>query len=123
MRYVSVEDKVLQEITYYKSLPYLPGRIVNGDNRAEFPDPLLWWKAQADRLPILSKLAHRVLCIPGTSAPSERVFSSAGLTIANARAALSAENAAALIFLHDSWPEMERLENNAAFEMTKRYRC
>lgn len=117
---ISVGDTVELEMSYFKSLPFLPGKISLADDRTEFPDPLLWWKVQADRLPILSKLARRVLCIPATSAPSERVFSTAGLTVANARAALNSENAAALIFLHDSWPEVERLENNETFERSKR---
>lgn len=60
----------------------------------------------------MSKLARRVLCIPATSAPSERVFSAAGLTITNRRASLNAENAAALIFLHDSWSATEQMEKD-----------
>ena len=59
---------------------------------------------------------RRVLCIPATSAPSERVFSAAGLTIANRRASLNAENAAALIFLHDSWGVVEKLEELKAVD-------
>ena len=53
---------------------------------------------------MLSKLARRVLCILATSVPSERVFSNAGLTIANDRARLRVDNAAACVFLHDSLP-------------------
>lgn len=53
--------------------------------------------------PLLGKLARRILCIPATSAPSERVFSQAGLTITKLRASLSADNASKLIFLHDTW--------------------
>lgn len=62
-------------------------------------DPLLWWKANEFRFPILAKLARRTLCVPATSAPSERVFSAAGLTIANNRARLNGDLAAAQIFL------------------------
>ena len=53
------------------------------------------------------KLARRYLCIPATSAPSERVFSAAGLTIAKDRASLNPETADALIFLHESWDVVE----------------
>ena len=40
--------------------------------------PLLWWKKNAFRYPLLSKMAQRYLCIPATSVPSERVFSAVG---------------------------------------------
>jgi hypothetical protein len=35
--------------------------------------------------PLLANIALRVLAIPATSAPSERVFSTAGITIAKER--------------------------------------
>ena len=70
---------------------------------AGYTNPLQWWKRNAADLPHLSELAKRYLCIPATSAPSERVFSAAGLTIAKTRASLHPDNAADLIFLHNSW--------------------
>ena len=48
--------------------------------------------------PILSQLCRRVLCIPATSASSERLFSTAGLTITNDRARLLPDNAEDLMF-------------------------
>ncbi len=47
---------------------------------------------------LLSILAARFLCIPATSAPSECVFSVAGLTIAKDRARLASDTANELIF-------------------------
>lgn len=38
-------------------------------------NPLSWWKNKQRQLPLMSDLARRILCIPATSAPSERVFS------------------------------------------------
>ncbi|CAM4567879.1 unnamed protein product [Leuciscus chuanchicus] len=33
-----------------------------------------WWRSQEKELPVLSTLAKRYVCIPGTSVPAERVF-------------------------------------------------
>ena len=51
------------------------------DVSAVYTNPLHWWARNAASLPHLSVLARQFLCIPATSAPSERVFSAAGLTI------------------------------------------
>ena len=51
------------------------------------------------KYPILAQLARMYLAIPATSAPSERLFSQAGLTIANDRASLLPETAADIVFL------------------------
>ncbi len=61
---------------------------------------------------IISKLAIRLLCIPATSAPSERVFSVAGLTIAKDRSKLAAHTAHELIFLQDAIPGLRRFEES-----------
>jgi hypothetical protein len=78
-----------------------------GNQRQVLNNPLEWWKLRRRELPTLAALARRTLCVPATSAPSERLFSTAGLTIANDRASLLPDNAADLIFLHDAWPLME----------------
>ena len=49
-----------------------------------------------------------VLCIPATSAPSERLFSTADLTIAKDRARLASDTTNELIFLHDALPAIRR---------------
>jgi zinc finger BED domain-containing protein 1 (E3 SUMO-protein ligase ZBED1) len=50
----------------------------------------------------------QILQIPATSASSERVFSTAGLTIANDRARLLPQSASMLIFLRGAWPIAEK---------------
>ena len=64
--------------------------------------PLLWWKANERRFPILSKIAKKVLAIPATSTPTERLFSTAGLICNKKRARLLAENVDTLVFLHQN---------------------
>ncbi|XP_041448201.1 zinc finger BED domain-containing protein 4-like [Drosophila obscura] len=55
-------------------------------------DVLSFWREKASAMPLLSMLARKVLCIPATSTPSERVFSIAGLTITHKRSQLSPHN-------------------------------
>ena len=62
--------------------------------------PLQWWKANEDRYPTLARLAKSYLCIPGTSTPSERLFSAAGNIASKKRASLSQEHVEMLTFLH-----------------------
>jgi hypothetical protein len=61
---------------------------------------LQWWKNNKDKYPILAKLAKSYLCIPGTSTPSERLFSAAGNVASKKRASLSQEHVDMLTFLH-----------------------
>ena len=75
--------------------------------KKEFSNPFDWWRDNQYQFYLLALLARRILCIPSTSAPSERVFSTAGHIIRGLRASLNSANAADLIFLHDSWPVVE----------------
>lgn len=63
-------------------------------------DPLLWWRDNAKRYPKRSRLAQRYLCVPTTSVPSERVFSTAGMTVNRLRSRLSPEHVDMLLFLN-----------------------
>ncbi|XP_037629812.1 E3 SUMO-protein ligase ZBED1-like [Sebastes umbrosus] len=63
-------------------------------------NPLLWWRdTGCNRYPLLSKLARKYLCVPGTSLRSERVFSSAGNIVNTKRAALDPDQVDRLVFL------------------------
>ncbi len=73
----------------------------------EFNCPLKWWNVHKNSFYYVSKLAMKYLSIPATSAPSERVFSTAGLTIAKDRARLDPDHANELVFLHDSLPALK----------------
>ncbi|XP_045075106.1 E3 SUMO-protein ligase ZBED1-like [Coregonus clupeaformis] len=58
-----------------------------------------WWRSQEKELPVLSTLAKRYLCIPGTSVPAERVFSTAGDIVNAQRSVLQPDHVDQLIFL------------------------
>lgn len=65
-------------------------------------NPLNWWKGNQEKYPTLAKLAKSFLCIPGTSTPSERLFSVAGNIVSKKRASLSPEHVDMLTFLHSN---------------------
>jgi hypothetical protein len=62
-------------------------------------NPLDWWKVNNYRFPNLAVLAKAYLGVPGTSVPSERVFSTAGDIVNAQRAGLSSKNVDMLVFL------------------------
>ena len=98
-----VLNELLLELNRYRnnvaSLSFMGGDAVT--------NPLQWWKDHAPSFPHVAVLARRYLCIPATSAPSERLFSTAGLTITKARNGLRDDNASAIIFLHKTWPAVD----------------
>jgi hypothetical protein len=99
------------ELLLYKEEP--PIRLYHqggNDDTVKFNCPLTWWLRNEVKFPLLSHLAQQLLCFPATSAPSERVFSNAGLTIAKDHARLAPETAGELIFLHDAIPAIRRYE-------------
>lgn len=63
---------------------------------------LEFWKTHESIFPLLSKLARRYLCIPASSASSERNFSTAGITFAQRRTNLKEETVDDLLFLHSN---------------------
>lgn len=63
-------------------------------------NPLAWWKANCGRFPRMAKVARHMLAIPATSASSERLFSTAGLTVTKLRSSLKPENVRAILYLN-----------------------
>ncbi|KAG1953673.1 zinc finger BED domain-containing protein 1-like [Pimephales promelas] len=62
-------------------------------------DPITWWKEHKGQYPKLSVLARKYLCIPATSSPSERVFSTGGNIVTCQRSSLKPQNVDRLVFL------------------------
>ncbi len=101
---VSAVERASAELLLYRREPHLPAKKPDGS----FTDPLEWWHLKQSQFPLLPKLAVKYLAIPATSAPSERVFSTAGLTIASECAKLDPKGAGDLVFLHDAVPVLKR---------------
>ena len=85
---------VQAEIDKYRQIP-VPS--------AKKCDILLWWKSHAAEFPRLSELAKHILCIPATSASSERNFSVAGLTIGKLRTKLHPKHVDDILFLRSNF--------------------
>lgn len=80
-----IEDEV-QKYTDLEPIPFML-------------DPLLLWKSHESMLPLLSRKARQLLCIPATSVPSESVFSTAGDILSAQRSTLKSKHVDYLIFL------------------------
>jgi hypothetical protein len=100
-----IREQCEMELAAYRQLPSLPIRNEKKGNN----DPLKWWRDRQTKLPILAMLARMYLCIPATSAPSERIFSMASRLINKLRARLTPENAGRILFVNRNigWYEAE----------------
>lgn len=63
---------------------------------------IIWWQANRNRFPFLSRFARSFLSAPSTSVPSESTFSAAGDIITDHRSRLLPENAQMLVFLKEN---------------------
>ena len=61
--------------------------------------PLTWWKVEASRMPVLSTVARKYLCICASSVAKERMFSKGGNIVTTKRNCLKPENVEHLMFL------------------------
>lgn len=66
-------------------------------------DILSFWKSNESVTPLLAKLARAILCIPASSASSERLFSAAGKIITPQRTNISAARAQELIYISENY--------------------
>jgi hypothetical protein len=89
-----MEELIDAELTLYRQ----EAPIAMKNNSGHYNNPLSWWSLNGRKFKYLSILASRILRIPATSAPSERVFSTVGLTISKDRAWLASQIANELFF-------------------------
>lgn len=73
------------------------------DKNSNLVNVLNWWRKKEYIYPKLSKLAKKYLCIPASSAPSERLFSVARKIIREDRTNLTSENIGTLAFLYNNY--------------------
>ncbi|XP_049763106.1 uncharacterized protein LOC126091866 [Schistocerca cancellata] len=66
-------------------------------------DILKWWSRHETDLPGLAAVARCILCIPATSAPSERCFSKAGMLLTNRRSQLNTERVSDLLLINNNY--------------------
>ena len=64
--------------------------------------PLMFWRQNKQRLPLLAKLARSLLSIPATSVNSERLNSTSGNVVSIKRNNLLSEHVLELTFLHEN---------------------
>ena len=62
-------------------------------------NPLTWWKQNEKHFPALSHMAKKYLCVPATSVPTERAFSTVGYIVNEKQSCLLPENLNMLVFL------------------------
>lgn len=81
------KTKVAKELKNFLKVPQL-------DPKA---DPMKWWKDNQELYPTLAQIARRVLAIPASSAPTERVFSKMSRVNAKDRSSMKPALANALL--------------------------
>jgi zinc finger BED domain-containing protein 1 (E3 SUMO-protein ligase ZBED1) len=82
-------DHVTAEVNMYRAIAH---------DKNLRSDTLDWWRKHHRNFPLLAEVARLVLAVPATSAPSERMWSEAGLVVRSKRATLSGENVAMIVF-------------------------
>jgi len=105
-----IEKDAVSTVSLYSAEAAVDAEILQYQREEKLPDasdPLLWWKINSIRFPLHSRLARKILAVPATSAPSERLFSSAGLTISSERSRLTPDIADALLFTRGVWKMSE----------------
>ena len=100
-------SKMKQEMVTYESFSFA----------SRNADVLAWWKTHETHLPILSKIAKKILAIPASSAKSERVFSTGGLVITAKRGRLSPSKVEDLILLKQNLSRVREFLDSTDYNM------
>jgi len=92
---LSLEVRVSREVELFKLCHGCSLTCTEGS----YVDPLQWWKENYKIYPNVWLVAIRILCIPATSAPAERVFSAASNLVNKKRIRLHPDSVDLLIYL------------------------
>ncbi|KAF0731652.1 zinc finger protein 618-like [Aphis craccivora] len=103
------KTNIYHGIALFLCPPFKKLRMV--ENIDERQDILQWWKEHSDKLPLMAKLASRILAIPASSAASERSFSTSGKVIEERRTRLKGDTVDSLLFLNDFFKKKIRKLN------------
>lgn len=90
-----------QEVALYKGETVL----------AMSESPLVWWRLNAHKYPLLSVAARQALVVQATSVSSERIFSVAGDLVSAKRSCLEAENINSIIFVNKNYFLLDNLDS------------
>ncbi|CBJ33910.1 conserved unknown protein [Ectocarpus siliculosus] len=107
---------VEMEVSAFKAAPGIRVRDMQKTNTGDkkvFNNPLDWWRKKQLEYPLLAALARRVLAIPSSQAQSERMFSTAGLTVTPTRSRLLDENVELLVYLRNVWGVVDEWKKSA----------
>jgi hypothetical protein len=92
---IPLAEQVAVEIIAFKSEKSQPMYSPSGS----YNNYLDWWRVHHSKYPNVWRLASCILAVPATSAPSERVFSSAVNIVNKKRVRLKPETVDLLVFL------------------------
>jgi len=70
-------------------------------------EALDWWRAHKADLPLMSQVARSVLCIPASSASSERAFSMAGQIVNEKRTNLDPKRVEMLAYIKENFDRVK----------------
>ena len=82
-------------------------------------DVLQWWRSHENVLPILSKLAKKVLTVPASSSKSERVFSCGGNFVTPKRNKLGAKKVEELILIKENKSQIEEFKHRGSYQLER----
>lgn len=87
-----LHSQVVEELSNYKSQRVL------GLNE----DPLVWWSSHAPLFPTLPKVLQKYWCVPATSVPCHRLFSSSGAIVCGKRNQIAPDLVDQQVFLYEN---------------------